>query len=465
MKVSAIIEELPYSALKCLEVRPWREEENEGYVQLLDQYHYLKAPAKARRHLSQVVLYEGQAVALLSWSTAAYKLAGRERFIGWDARTRQKRLGYLVQNNRFLLLPKKRPENLASRVLGLALAQMPGAWQERYGKRPLLAETFVDPEGYRGTCYHAAGWIKVGGTAGFARVARDFYVDNKQPKDLWVKALGKEALERLRDPSRLLPGEQARARVPGGMPVSAKQAQSLAKALQAVPDPRARAGRQFPLGAMLATSVLALCCGARTVSDIFRFCQDLKGAQRRSLGFRPNPKAPAVVPPPGEGCWRDVLRRVDPGALAQTLNQWMQSHRQQLPALLSIDGKVIGQNLATIVSLVDARDGQPLAQAAAAGNGQEHKLARALIEALPEGSLEGKTVKGDALYAHKALTRTLVQECGADILLQLKANQKTTFEEAARQMARSTPPFYTPPSSSTMAVSNAVPFVCLASPP
>ena len=57
-----------------------------------------------------------------------------------------------------LLLPQTRPANLASRILGLAIKTLPQAWEARYGKRPLLAETFVDPEGYKGTCYHAAGW-------------------------------------------------------------------------------------------------------------------------------------------------------------------------------------------------------------------------------------------------------------------------------------------------------------------
>ena len=70
------------------------------------------------------------------------------------------------------------------------------------------------------------------------------------------------------------------------------------------------------------------------------------------LGFRSNPKARKVVPPPGEGCWRKVLGHVDPKELAKALNAWMQSQSKKdaLPDLLSIDGKVIASNLATIVS-------------------------------------------------------------------------------------------------------------------
>lgn len=210
--------------------------------------------------------------------------------------------------------------------------------------------------GYKGTCYNAAGWINCGRTAGYARVGgRDFYQDNERPKNLWLKPLHKDALSRLKDPTSLLPGES-------------------------------------------------------TVSGIFRFCQDLTSVQRLCLGFRSKPQAPRVVPPPGEGCWRKVLGAVDPDELAKALKAWMQAQRKngELPALLSIDGKVIGNNLATLVSLVDARDGTPLAQAAASGNGQEQKLTKELILALPEGSLEGKTVKGDALYSNKNLVREIV---------------------------------------------------------
>jgi len=446
MTIESITGELGDEALRGLELRLWREEEVDTYAALLEKHHYLGCPDARKRHLCQVACYEGKAVALVVWTTASPKLAGREAYLRWDARTRQKRLSWLVQNNRFLLLPSKRPSNLASRVLGLAVKALPQDWEAKYGKRPLLAETFVDPEGYKGTCYHAAGWINCGRTAGYSRVSgRDFYQDNEHPKNLWLKPLSRDALDCLPDPSRLLPGEDPKARAPGAMPVKAKQAESLSQALRAVKDPRSRRGREYPLGAMLATAVLALCCGAKTVSDIFRFCQDLSSPQRRSLGFRSKPVAPRVVPPPGEGCWRKVLSAVDPEELAKPLNGWlqMQSKLGTLPELLSIDGKVIGNNLATLVSLVDARDGSPVAQEAASGNGQEHKLTNQLIEALPEGALEGKTVKGDALYSNKNLVREIVQERGGDVLVQLKANQKTTLEEVTRRLSHTAPPFCT----------------------
>lgn len=448
MTIEAWTNSLPDEALRGLQLREWLDEESDNYAALLDEHHYLGCPSTRKRHLRQVVLYQDKVVALLIWTTCSRKLAHRESYIGWDHRTREKRLGWIVQNSRFLLLPEHRPPNLASRILGMAVKSLPQSWEAHYGKRPLLAETFVDPEGYKGTCYHAAGWTRLGQTKGYARVpAPQYYQDNEHPKHLWVKLLAKDARECLRDPSRLLPGEDPKARAPGAMPVSAKQADSLYRALRQVKDPRARRGRQYPLGAMLATAVLAQCCGEHTVTGIFRFCQDLSSGQRANLGFRSNPKARKVVPPPGEGCWRKVLGDVDPEELAKALNAWMQSQAEDgdLPELLSIDGKVIASNLATIVSLVDATDGSPVAQAAASGNGQEQKLTNKLIEALPEDALEGKTVSGDALYSNKTLVREITQERGGEVLVQLKANQKTTLEEATRRLNQSAPPFCTQP--------------------
>lgn len=438
------MEQLPPHALRSLSVRVWREDETEGFLGLLREHHELGAPDARTRRLCQVVTFEDKAVALLVWNSASRALAGRERFIGWDRRTCKKRLGYVVQNNRFcLLVPKGSTANLASRVLKLCTDHLPQAWEKRWGIKPLLAETFVDPEGHAGTCYNACGWINLGRTAGYARVSKDYYQCHDRPKHLWVKLLDGNAGQLLRDPSRLLPGEKSgpKARVYAGMPVKAPVAQSLSEALQQVHDPRGRQRRQFPIGAVLATAVLALACGAKSVSDIFRFCQDLTSAQRRNLGFLSNSKAPRVVPPPGEDFWRKILRRVDSGELAEALNRWRLNQGEGVPELLSIDGKVIGNNLATLVSLVDAADGSPLTQAAAPGNGQEQKLTDILLESLPDEALEAKTLSGDALYCQKDLTRAIVQEKGGHVLLQLKGNQKHTRDIVTGLMEKASPPF------------------------
>jgi hypothetical protein len=105
----------------------------------------------------------------LAFSAPAYRLAPRDRWIGWDESQRRAGLSRLVANSRFLLLPQVQVKHLASHVLGTSLRRLPADWQSRYGVQLLLAETFVDAAHYAGTCYRAANWQAVGETAGRGR--------------------------------------------------------------------------------------------------------------------------------------------------------------------------------------------------------------------------------------------------------------------------------------------------------
>lgn len=73
---------------------------------------------------------------------------------------------YVVGNDRFLILPSVKVANLASHVLSLALSRLSVDWQQRYNYRPVLVETFVDPDRFKGTCYKAANWNYIGDSAG-----------------------------------------------------------------------------------------------------------------------------------------------------------------------------------------------------------------------------------------------------------------------------------------------------------
>jgi Domain of unknown function (DUF4338) len=64
--------------------------------------------------------------------------------------------------SRFLLLPWVRVKGLASKILAQIARHLPADWECRYGYRPLLLETLVDAQRFRGTCYRAAYWIHVG---------------------------------------------------------------------------------------------------------------------------------------------------------------------------------------------------------------------------------------------------------------------------------------------------------------
>ena len=103
-----------------------------------------------------------------------------------------------MNNSRFLLLPWVHVQNLASATLGLALRRLSTDWQARYGVEPLLVETLVDPARYTGGCYRAANWVELGDTSGRGRDDRTHHRHGASPKRLWVYALTRDAVERLR---------------------------------------------------------------------------------------------------------------------------------------------------------------------------------------------------------------------------------------------------------------------------
>lgn len=105
----------------------------------------------------------------LAFSAAAWQVAARDQWIGWDAYARRANLPRVVANSRFLLLPTIEVPNLGSHVLALAAARVVADWPARYGVTPLLLETFVDESRYAGTVYRAANWQRLGVTAGRGR--------------------------------------------------------------------------------------------------------------------------------------------------------------------------------------------------------------------------------------------------------------------------------------------------------
>jgi hypothetical protein len=101
---------------------------------------------------------------LLSGATKA--LTARDRWIGWSDRQRLANLPWVVNNSRYLIFPWVEVANLASHALGQLARRVADDWEVRWGYRPLLLETFVDPAHFKGSCYRAAGWALLGRTSG-----------------------------------------------------------------------------------------------------------------------------------------------------------------------------------------------------------------------------------------------------------------------------------------------------------
>jgi len=157
--------------LGVLELEPVTTKETSRiWNALFSRYHYLgKGPLCGAqiRYLarSPVLGYVGGA----AFSSPAWKVSVRDLWIGWQSETREKNLGKVVNNSRFLILPHLRVPHLASHLLGRMLRRLPGDWERHYGDRPVLVETFVDRERFSGTCYRAANFVEIGPTAGLGR--------------------------------------------------------------------------------------------------------------------------------------------------------------------------------------------------------------------------------------------------------------------------------------------------------
>lgn len=153
---------------------------------LLKEYHYLSYGRPVGQNMKYLILGPNDRIlGCLLFGAAAWKSVDRDQWIGWSAATREKNLGLICNNTRFLILPWFDVFNLASYALGACLRRLSKDWKNRYGTDIALVETFVDTTRYIGTCYKAANWQKIGKTKGRSRQDRDRKL--KVPvKDIWV---------------------------------------------------------------------------------------------------------------------------------------------------------------------------------------------------------------------------------------------------------------------------------------
>lgn len=270
----------------ALTVRVAQPHEVAAFDAQLADHHYLGAGRPVGDYLRQFVERDGVPVALLVWGPSCYALKDRDLWISWSAAQRVERLKLVVQNRRFLLLaPKGQSPNLASQCLGAALRALPEHWREHFGYRPLLAESFTDPEAYAGTCYKASNWEPVGFSAGYSRHRADFYVANERPKKLWLRELSPKARAQLR--ATQVPDECRAGLIapPSGvLPVTQPQMKSLLEVFRRAPDPR-DSNTQYRTGPVLTLIAMALLAGRRDIAEIARFATTLSQPQRRQLGL------------------------------------------------------------------------------------------------------------------------------------------------------------------------------------
>jgi hypothetical protein len=159
------------------------------FQHLLASYHYLGFSGTVGQNMPYLIRdRHGRTLACLLFGSAAWKTAPRDEWIGWTAAVRRQSLPLVTNNMRFLILPWVQVPHLASHILGRIARRIRQDWLEKYGHPVYLLETFVEQGRFRGTCYQAANWVRLGQTQGRSR--NDTYQTLKVPiKDIYVYPL------------------------------------------------------------------------------------------------------------------------------------------------------------------------------------------------------------------------------------------------------------------------------------
>lgn len=168
------------------------KEESSLFNEYVDRYHYLGYKKPFGCSLRYFIVSKQAVLGCVLFSGAAKSLRARDRWIGWSERQRLKNLPWVVNNSRFLIFPWMRVRHLASHALGQVARRLRHDWHKRWGYRPVLMETFVDPARFQGTCYRAAGWISLGKTTGKG-LSRPGRVYTTTPKLIFVRPLVRES--------------------------------------------------------------------------------------------------------------------------------------------------------------------------------------------------------------------------------------------------------------------------------
>ena len=402
-------------------------EERLRWDALMHAHHYLGFKQFAGRGLRYVAEWNGEWLALLGWQTGVFQCRPRDRWLSWHKAVQFRRLHLCVNNTRFLILPQGQGlKNLASRVLGLNLRRLSADWQERWGHSLELAETFIDPQRYRGTCYRAANWIKLGLTKGYARSNGKYTDKHGQKKVMLVYPLRSDARRRLAAAEEQ-PEWGCR---PVDVRYGTEDLRSLRAQLEQVEDSRGRHGKRHALGVVLALLVLARLAGEIGGRAAEAYAKTLTASELRALGCRRDAATGEFVTP-SDTTFQRVMERTDPASLERVIQRWTQP-RVAAPQALAGDGKRIrGANRFTpdgehweTVTLVDHATGTPVASRSYREEGGEPAAMRALLE---EVDLRGCTVTLDSGHAGRETERAIVEQHGGDILVRIKGNCPRTY--------------------------------------
>lgn len=164
---------------------------------LLAKYHPIGFKGPVGESMAYLIRDgKGRPLGTILFGSSAWSCRDRDLWLGWSSEARKNNLVLTTNNTRFLILPWVRVPHLASHVLGRVTRHLNADWLQKYGHPVHLVETFVDASRYRGTCYMAAGWQRIGKTCG--RGCRASKQVTKSIKDIFVRPLLPNFKETLR---------------------------------------------------------------------------------------------------------------------------------------------------------------------------------------------------------------------------------------------------------------------------
>jgi len=415
--------------------------------QSIIEHHYLHNITLVGEHLRYALIYQGQWLAVATWSSPAFHLKDRDHFIGWSPEQCRRRRGLLANNSRLLVMPDCHSPNLISRFMKLMLGQLSEDWEKRWGHPIALVETFVDPRFYQGTAYKVSGWSHLGRTAGWKRNADDFYEKNDAPKQIWVRELVKKACLKLRAPELAPSWAKVEETVAPRCTAKVAQISSLMEALRIeLPEFRRAEALAYPIAGMIGLIVMASAQGVtRGPQDLADYADTLSQAQLRALRFRSDVES-GEIRCPKRTTFSRVLHQVDDDALERVLLRWQdQILGLKQDRIVIIDGKKVRHGGVEIVNAVNST-GRFLGSVVTESKSNEIPAGRQLLLKV---DLVGKIVLADALHTQDETARQILYEQGGDYLLTVKGNQLTvqnTLESLFTKQAFSPTPHGADPS-------------------
>jgi predicted transposase YbfD/YdcC len=198
-------------------------------------------------------------------------------------------------------------------------------------------------------------------------------------------------------------------------------ASGLLDVLRAVPDPRDRRGRRYPLWGLLAAAILATAAGMRSVAGIATWARTAPIEVLTALDLRARPS---------EKTFRSLFAKLDAADLDQRLGAYFSALTSEAatggPVAVALDGKTLrgartaGGRAPHLVSVFAHRARLVLGQLAVAAKSNEIPAMRKLLRAC---GMTGLLVTLDAMHTQVATAKLICGTLKSHYLMVAKDNQ------------------------------------------